>query len=89
MKVEIEEDWLDKKNDGEEENPYKTMILNDCEQSSINIHTSQLEPWSILSNDIHYVEYNRNLIYYYELDVKALGPKSHKRIANKLEWYDR
>ena len=60
MKQEMEEDRLDKKNGSEEENPYQTMIINYFEKINVNIHTSQMEQCSTLSNIINYVQYNRN-----------------------------
>ena len=37
---------------------------------NINVNMSQMEQWSILSNAINYVQYDRNPREYYKLDVK-------------------
>ena len=44
-----------------------------------------MKPWSIPSNVINYVQYNRNLRDYYKLDGKALEPKNHKKISDRLK----
>ena len=44
-----------------------------------------MELWSLLSYVINYVQYNRNYIDYFKLDVKALQPRNLKRIYNSLE----
>ena len=61
------------------------MIINDFKKSNINFNTSQMEQWSILSNIINYVLYNRNPIDYQKLDVKPFKSKNHKSIYVKLE----
>ena len=48
-----------------------------------------MEQWSILSNVINYVQYNRNPIDYYKLDVRALELKNHRKIYDWLEEEDR
>ena len=53
------------------------------------MNTSWMEQWSILSNVINYVQYNRSHIDYFKLEVKALEPKNHKRIYEHLEQEDR
>ena len=47
-----------------------------------------MEQWSIHSNVINYVKYNKNPVDYLELDVKALETKNHKRIYKRLEGDD-
>ena len=76
----MEEDRLHKENISEEENPNQTMIRNDSEKINISFNTSQMEQQSILSNVINYVQYSRNPIDYYNLDVTTLEAKKHKRI---------
>ena len=44
----------------DEENPYQSMIINGFEKINVNIETSQMENWLILSNVINYIQYNRN-----------------------------
>ena len=69
IKQEIEEDRLDNNNDNEEGHLYQSMIINNFDRIYVNVSTSQMEQWSILSNDINYVQYNRNARDYYRLDV--------------------
>ena len=40
--------------------------MNDFDRINININTSQIEEWSILSNVINYVQFNRNPRDYYK-----------------------
>ena len=47
--------------------------------------TSQMEHWSILSNVVNYVQYDRNPKNFYELDVKALDQKNHRKLYDKLK----
>ena len=54
------EDKLSKDNkDDDEWNPYHNIIINNIDKE--NIITSQMEQWSILSNVVNYVQYDRNL----------------------------
>ena len=50
---------LDKMNDTSgDENPYRELIVNDT--GKIETTLSQMEQWSILSNVINYVQYDKN-----------------------------
>ena len=51
------------------------MIINDFNRINVNVNTSQMEQWSILSNVINFIRYKRDPIDYYKLDVKALELK--------------
>ena len=42
----------------EEINPYHNIIINNIDRE--NVFTSQMEQWSILSNIVNYVHYDRN-----------------------------
>ena len=44
-----------------------------------------MEQWSILSNIVNYVQYDRNPKTFYELNVKALGQKNHRKMYDKLK----
>ena len=59
---EIEADKLDNDNDNLEEegeiNPYNQIITNKVEKN--NMILSQIEQWSILSNIVNYVQYDRH-----------------------------
>ena len=43
------------------------MIINDFKKINVNVNTSHIEQWSILS--INYVEYSRNPIDYSKFDI--------------------
>ena len=59
------------------------MILNGFDR--INVNTSQMKQWSVLSNVINYLQYNKNPRNYYKLDVKALEPLNHRKIYDRLK----
>ena len=84
MKQEIEVDKLDKI-DGTngDTKPYHGIITNKVEKDNTII--SQIEQWLILSNVVNYVQYDRHLKNYYDLDIKAVNLKSHKKIYNEEE----
>ena len=83
IKEEVEEDTFD--HDNEVENPYWNIIINDFERINVNVNTSQIEQWSILSNVINYVQYNRNPSDHNKLDAKALELKNHRKIYDRLK----
>ena len=59
VKQEIEEDKLGTDNiDGDKVNPYHNILINNINKE--NVITSQREQWSILSNIVNYVQYDRN-----------------------------
>ena len=64
-------------------NPYHEIITIKVEKDNIII--SQMQQWSIISNVVNYVQYNRHPQNYYDLDIKAGDSKSHKKIYNKEE----
>ena len=60
MKQKIKEDKFSKDNiDDDKINPYQKIIVNNIDKD--NIITSQMEQWSILSDVVNYVQYDRNL----------------------------
>ena len=67
IKQVIKEDRLDKKNGSKEKNTYQTLIIHDFKKVNININTSQIEQWSILSNIANDVQDKRNPIDCYKL----------------------
>ena len=78
VKQEIEADKLDSDNlDEDEVNPYHEIITNKVEKK--NIITLQMEPWSILSNVVNYVQYDRHPRNLYDFDIKTIDEKSHKK----------
>ena len=44
-----------------------------------------MEHWSILSNVVNYLQYDRNPKNFHELNVKALDKKNHKKMYDKLK----
>ena len=49
-----------------------------------NMIISQVEQWSIHSNIVNYLQYNRHPKFF-DLDIKVIDQKSHKKIYNKEE----
>ena len=77
IKQEIEEDKLGRNNiDDDEVNPYHEIITNNIDRE--NIITLQMEEWSILSNVVNYVQYDRHPRIFYDLDVKTIDQKRHR-----------
>ena len=64
-------------------NPYYEIITNKIEKDIMVI--LQMEQWSILHNIVNYVQYDRHLRNDYDLNIKAIDQKSHKRICSKEE----
>ena len=74
--------------DEDEVNPYHDIITNKVEKE--NIVPSQMEKWSILSNVVNYVQYDRHPKKFYALDIKTYDSKSHRKIyANSRKRIDR
>ena len=48
-----------------------------------------MEQWLILTNVVNYVQYNRNPTDFYDLDIKAIDQKSHRKIYDRLKEEDR
>ena len=79
IQQEIEEDKLSKGNiDDEEVNPYHNIIINNINKE--NVITSQMEQWSIFSNVVNYAQYDRKPKTFYDLEVKAMDQKNHRKI---------
>ena len=57
IRQEIENDKLTKEKENEVK-PCQTIVVNNIDKD--NIHTSQMEHWSILNNIVNYVQYDRN-----------------------------
>ena len=83
IKQGIEADKLDNNNnfDEDEVNPCQEIIVNKIEKE--DIITLHMEQWSILSNVVNYVQYDRNPRSSYDLDIKTVDQKSHKKIYGK------
>ena len=83
IKQEIEEDKLSKDNIDDKVNPYHNIIINNIDKDNLN--TSHMEQWPILSNVVNYVQYDRNPKSFYELNVKALYQKNHRKMYDNLK----
>ena len=87
IKQEIE-DKLGRDNTNDDEvNPYHNILINNIDKE--NIITSQIEQWSILSNIVNYVQNDRNPKNYYELNIKIIDKKNHRKMYNRLKDEDR
>ena len=83
IKQEIKEDIDRMDNTNGEINPYHEITVNKTEGDNTII--LQMEQWSILSNVINYIQYDKLPRNFYKLDIKAVDQKSHKKIYNKEE----
>ena len=43
-----------------------------------------MEQWSILNNIVNYIQYDRHPKTFYDLDVKTMDQKSHRKIYDSL-----
>ena len=66
---------------------YQNIIINEFNRANIII--SQLEQWTILSNVVNYVQYDRNPRNYYNLEVKALEQKNNRNLYDRSKDGDR
>ena len=83
IKQEIDQD-VDKLDDTSGEiNPYHECIVNKAERE--NTILSQMEQWSVLCNVINYIQYDRHARNVYELYIKTINQKGHRKIYNKEE----
>ena len=71
MKQGIDEDWeLDRLDDTSRDiNPYREWIVNNVEKTDTIL--SQMEQWSILSNLVNYIQYDRHPKNFYNLNIKS------------------
>ena len=65
-----------------EMNPYKELIVNNTEQ--IEPLLTQMKQWSILSNTLNYIQYDRHLKHYHSLGISAVN-KCGKNLGTKEE----
>ena len=77
IKQELYQD-LDKTDDTNGKvNPHHEIIVNKAERDDTII--SPKEQWSILSNVVNYVQYDRYPKDFYNLDIRAVDQKRHKK----------
>ena len=63
-------------------NPYKELIINNAEK--IEPLLTQIEQWSILNNALNYIQYDRHLKNFHNLDISTVNIcKSHSEIRGK------
>ena len=70
MKQEKKDEKLTKDDDI---NPYQKIIVNNKHMD--NVKTSQMAHWSILSNVVNYVQYDRDPKNLHDMSLKALDQK--------------
>ena len=85
IKQEKEADKLGDDNNNLEEdvNLYHEIITNKVEKDDVLI--SEIEQWSILSNIVNYMHYNRHPKNFYDLDIKMVDEKGYRKIYGKEE----
>ena len=80
-KQDIEQEKLSRDNTDDEVNPYYEIITDKVEKA--NVSTSHMEHWSILSNVVSYVQYERNPENFDRLSVKALDKENRQTKKNE------
>ena len=85
MRQELDQDIeLDKMNNTSgDENPYRELIVNNA--GKIETTLSQMEQWSILSNVITYVQYNKNPKNLHIMWIKPVNETKNKVKSKKDE----
>ena len=73
-------------NTSEDIKPYRELILNNAEK--IETVLSQMEQWSILSNVVNYIKYDRHPKNFHNLNISVVHKEKYKRKSN-LEEEDR
>ena len=88
FKQEIEEDKLSKDNiEDDEINQFHKVVINNIYKE--NIVTPQIEQWLILSNVVNYMQYARNPKPVYDLEIKTVDQRNHRKIYERLKEEDR
>ena len=82
LKQEIDQGWELNRLDGTSRdiNPYRELIENNAEK--VETVLSQMEQWSILSNIVNYIQYDRHPKNFYNLNIRAVNKEKHKRKSN-------
>ena len=57
--------------------PYRELIVSNTEKTDTIL--SQMEQWSILSNIINYIQYDRYPKNFYDVNIRAVNKKKYKR----------
>ena len=61
-------------------NPYRKLIVNNAEKVDTNL--LQMEKWSVWSNVVNYIQYNRHSKKFYNLNIRAVNKGNHNRKCN-------
>ena len=82
LKQKIEQDWELKRLDdtSRDINPYREFIVKNAEK--IETVLLQMEQWSILSNVVNYIQYDRHPRNFHNLNIRAVDKKKYKRNLN-------
>ena len=64
-------------------NPYRELIANNAEKTDIIL--SQVEQWSVLSNIVNYIQYERHPKNFYNLNIRAVNKEKHKKCSIEEE----
>ena len=84
LKPEIEQDQELNKLDGTsgDINPYRELIVNNAEKITV---LSQMEQWSILSNIVNYIQYDKNPKNFYNLNIRAANKEKYEKIKYRVK----
>ena len=82
LKQEIEQDWELSKLDniGGDINPYRELIINNAEE--IDTVLSQIKEWSILSNEVNYIHYDRHPRNFHSLNISTVNKREMQKKFN-------
>ena len=82
MKCEIEQEKLTEL-DREDDNPYGKVILNKVYKEEDK--TTQIENWSILSDNVRYIQHDKKSKTSHKLAINTLDCHQHKKLYCKLK----
>ena len=79
LKWETDHNWeLNRLDDTSRDiNAYREFIVNNSEE--VETVLSQMEQWSILSNIVNYIHYDRHPKNFYNLNIRAVNKEKYKR----------
>ena len=82
LKQEIDQDGeLNRLDDTSRDiNPYRELIVNTAEK--VETILSPMEQWSILSNIVNYIQYNKHPKSFHNLNIRAVNKQKYERKSN-------
>ena len=85
MKQEIEQEKMTemKLSRENESNLYQKVVLNNVYKDEIK--TAQMENWSILSDNVRYIQHDEGSKTTHDLDVQTLDYQQHKKLCHSLK----